>query len=211
MRIGIIGTGRMGSALGTLWATKRNHQVFFGSRKRMKSDALAQIAGSGSQGGIYEEAAEFGEVVVLAVPWSVTEAVVTRLAPYLAGKVLIDMTNALAPARDGLLLDGNTSAAQIIQELVPESHVVKAFNGVPFQLLDSPKIDNHLSQVFYCGNDKDARGKVFELITDLGFVGFDMGGLANARYIEAMTYVWIMHMANAGAGKTSIINIVSGD
>ncbi|MEL7232930.1 MAG: NADPH-dependent F420 reductase [Chloroflexota bacterium] len=207
MKIGIVGSGRMGSGLGTLWSTRRKHQVFFGSRKRMKSEALAQVAGPGSGAGIYEEAAEYGEVVVIALPWQVTEATITRLAPYLSGKTIIDVTNPLTPQQDGLAIDGNTSGAQIIQSLVPDAHVVKAFNGIYFDMLDKPMLNGQKLEIYYCGDNDDAKAHTKELIEDLGFVAADLGGLNMARYLETMVFIWIRRLQQGAIPPHSVINI----
>lgn len=209
MKIGIIGTGRMGSALGTLWSARRKHQVFYGSRKRIKADSLAQVSGPESHGGIYEEAAEFGEVVVIALPWHAVENHITRIAPYLVGKTVIDITNPLTPKAQGFAIDGNTSAAQIIQSLVPEAHVVKAFNGVYFENLENPMFNGKPAEVYYCGNDEAAKAQVADLITDLKFTPVDLGGLEMARYLEAMVYIWIQRLyAGKHNGTDTIINIM---
>lgn len=209
MKIGIIGTGRMGSSLGTLWSTRRKHQVFFGSRKRIKAESLAQVAGPASRSGIYEEAAEFGDVVVLALPWHAVENHVTRLAPYLAGKTVIDITNPLTPQQDGFAIDGNTSGAQIIQSLAPEAHVVKAFNGVYFENLGNPIFNGRPAEVYYCGDDDDAKARARELIADLKFTPVDLGELKMARYLEPMVYIWIQRlMTGKHAGTDTIINIL---
>jgi len=208
MKIGIIGTGKMGGSLGTLWATRRKHRVFFGSRKRIKSESLAQVAGPDSLSGIYEEAAEFGEIVVLAIPWHTVEATIPRLAPYLGGKTLIDVTNPLTLDHDGLAVDGNTSAAEIIQSLVPESHVVKAFNGIPTDLLYKPHLSGQRVEVYYCGNDDTAMAQTGELINDLGFAPADIGGLHHARYLESMVFIWIRRLQEGQAPPLSVINIL---
>lgn len=208
MKIGIIGSGRMGGALGTLWSTRRKHRVFFGSRKRMKSEALAQVAGPDSGGGIYEEAAEFGEVVVLALPWVQVAPTLERLAPYLAGKTIMDITNPLTPGQDGLAIDGNTSGAQLVQQMVPDARVVKAFNGIHFDLLDRPHLREHTVEIYTCGDDPDAKAKAHELIRDLSFTPVDLGGLDYARYLEAMVFVWIRRLQQGSIPPESVINIL---
>lgn len=208
MKIGIIGTGKMGGSLGTLWATRRKHRVFFGSRKRIKSESLAQVAGPDSLSGIYEEAAEFGDVVVLGIPWRTVEATVPRLAPYMAGKTVIDIINPITVDSDGLATDGSTSAAEIIQSLAPDAHVVKAFNGIPADMLYKPHINGHRVEVYYCGDDETAMSHTHELINDLGFAPANIGGLAYARYLEAMVFIWIRRLQDGQAPPLSVINVV---
>jgi len=69
MKIGIIGTGRLGSALGKMWAEK-GHSIVFGSRDPDKAKKLATSIGSNASGGTYEETVKFGDIIILAVPWS---------------------------------------------------------------------------------------------------------------------------------------------
>ncbi|MFZ4814280.1 MAG: NADPH-dependent F420 reductase [Phototrophicaceae bacterium] len=211
MKIGIIGTGKLGGALGMLWATKRKHEVFFGSRKTERSTALAQVAGENAHAGTYEEACAFADVVFLPLPWHATEAIVERLAPLLKGKVVVDPTNALGVATDLLVVPATTSGAQVIQSLAPEARVVKAFNAVQSQNYSQPTFQrDHVGQVFYCGDDADAKGMVRELIEDVRFQPIDMGGLVMAHSIEHLSLVWIkLFREGKVVGDKTIINIIS--
>lgn len=209
MKIGIIGTGRMGGGLGTLWATRRKHQLFFGSRKRIRADSLAQVTGPESRGGIYEEAAEYGDVVLLAIPWIAVEAVVPRLNPYLKDTVLLDITNPLDMKSGGFALSGPESGAEIIQSLAPNATVVKGFNGIYFDNLDAPMYTGgHRAQVYTCADDEDARESVNELITDLNFTPMSLGGLDMARHLEAMVYLWIKGLQAGDVDTDTVINII---
>lgn len=210
MKIGIIGTGRMGSGLGTLWATRRKHQVFFGSRQRIKADSLAQVAGPESRGGIYEEAAEYGDVVLLAIPWMAVETIVPRLNPYLKNTVLLDITNPLDLKSGGFALSGTESGAEIIQSLAPNATVVKGFNGIYFDNLDDPVYTGgHRAQVYTCADDEDARASINELISDLKFTPTSLGGLDMARHLEAMVYLWIKGLQSGDISTDTVINIIN--
>lgn len=188
MDIGILGTGKMGSTLGRLLAAK-GHKVALGSRdhktveKNFKNIPNCEVV---SQQG----AVNFGQVVVLATPWSVTEELVSSLSGW-DGKFVVDITNPLSPDISFLMVGGNTSAAERISERVPTAFVVKAFNSINAANLGQPEFSGEPAQLFYCGNNEDARNTVAELIDDLGFVPICCGELSNARYLEAMAMLWI--------------------
>jgi predicted dinucleotide-binding enzyme len=210
VKIGILGSGRMGSTLGTLWLARRGYEVFFGSRDSDKAVTLARMAGKPCQGGDYAAAAAFGEVVVLAVPWHNALPVVASLQDELAGKVLIDLTNPVQRYGDGLAIDGNTSGAQLLQEALPATGVVKAFNAIPVAVLDNPRFGEHIVQVYYATDSEAARESARQLIAAIDFVPVSAGGLANARYLEALAYLWIMQLAAGRAHpQDSVINIIN--
>lgn len=102
MNIGIIGLGKMGSSLGKIWANKGHNVMFSYSRDPQKLQALAQSSGPHATTGTPAEAAQFGEVVVLTVPWWVVDAL--RAAGSLVGKILIDCTNPFKPDGSGLAI-----------------------------------------------------------------------------------------------------------
>ena len=191
MQIGIIGTGRMGSGLGRLWLAA-GHVIMFGSREPEKAAAMAANMGLNANGGAPIEAAAFGEVVVLATPWDVTEAVVRGVGS-LAGKVVIDMTNAL-DEEGGAALPNGTSAAEQIATWATGARVVKAFNSIYFRVLDAPEFAGQAASGFYCGDDAEAKATAARLIADAGFDPVDCGPLFVARHLEWLAALWI-HMA----------------
>lgn len=198
MKIGIIGTGKMGSGLGRIWAAA-GHQVFFGSREADKAQTLAAEVGGGSGGGTFEEAAAFGEIVLLAVPGFAAEETTLDLKDALRGKALIDLTNVMSQTDFGLFVGTTTSMAEIIAERTG-AKVVKAFNSIHFLNLENPVIDGIRADGFFCGDDDAARTMTEQLITDAGFVPVDCGPLKAARFLEPLAGLWI-HLAYAMGGK----------
>ena len=187
MQIGIIGAGKMGGGLGRLWAAK-GHQGLFGSREPEK--ARAQTASlDNARGGSLEEAAAFGEIILLSVPWSAAIDAVKSLQR-LSGKTLIDLTNPIAPGMT-LAVGHTTSAAEEIAKVANGAHVVKAFNGIHYSLLDNPRFDGYPADVYYCGDDAGAKAAVAQLITDAGFEPVDVGLLENARLLEPLANLWM--------------------
>ena len=188
MQIGIIGAGKMGGPLGKLWAAK-GHAVMFGSRDPAKAKAqAAQI--SAASGGSIDDAAAFGPVVLLGVPWRAAIETATRIGPSLTGKTLIDMTN---PVGDGMTLaiGHTTSLAEEIAAAVAGAKVVKAFNGIHFSQLEKPVFSGFRADVYYCGDDTEAKALVARLIADTGFEPVEAGPLRNARLLEPLANLWM--------------------
>ena len=188
MKIGIVGAGRIGGNLASLWAKQRHEVMLSYSREpenlEQRSSAIGALASVGS----VREAAEFGDAVLFSVPWSRIDEVLEEIGPdALDGKVLIDTTNQFGP--DGLvdLPDGKT-AAQVNAERMPSGvHYVKAFNTLTagFQGAAAGRSGDERVAMFFCGDDDEAKQTVKTLIRDIGFAQVDAGGLADAAVMEA--------------------------
>ncbi|MFD5084861.1 NADPH-dependent F420 reductase [Kitasatospora sp. NPDC058406] len=190
MRIGIIGAGNMARALGGQWA-RAGHEVVFGARSAARAAEAAQSAGARAWVVAGPAAAaEFGEVVLLAVPADAVEAVVAAAAPP-AGRVLVDCTNPIAPGPLGLHLTtaGGPSMAERIAAAAPGTHVVKAFNACHESVwrLTPPVFDGRPLAVPLCGDDPGALALVGRLTADLGATPVTAGPLARAGLLEAAT------------------------
>lgn len=207
MNIGIIGTGNMGSGLGKRFAAA-GERVMFGSRNPEKSAALAASVGSNAQGGSYAEAAKFGEVVVLAVPWrGVDDAI--KAAGSLAGKIVIDVTNPMTPDYMQLVVGFNDSAAEHVARLAVNARVVKAFNHVYAQIIhSSPQFGSQNATVLYCGDDAAAKKTVAGLIERSGFEPVDAGSLQNARYFEPFAELMVQLAYAQGMGTDQAFKLV---
>lgn len=189
MKIGIIGSGNVGSALGKIWAEK-GHEVMFSSRHPEKSKALAQSVGNNASSGLPEDAVKFGDLVLLAVPWSQAENAL-RSAGSLDGKVLIDCTNPLKPDYSGLAIGLTTSAAEEDAKVARGARVVKAFNTTFAALMASEsRLFGEVPPTgFYCGGDAAAKEVVFDLIKDTGLEPVDAGPLEMSRCLEPMAFL----------------------
>ena len=208
MKIAVIGTGNVGSVLGTRWA-QHGHQVVFGSRDPEGESAQQVVAAGGANAcaASAAEAAAASDVVVLATPWSATEETV-KTAGDLAGKVLVDCTNPLAPNLSGLTVGHDTSGAEQIAAWAPGAHVVKAFNSTGAGNMADPAYPGGPVSLFICGDDTDAKEKVTTLAEDLGFDVIDTGGLAMARYLEPLAMLAIKLMYVQGYGPDVALNLV---
>lgn len=203
MKIGVIGTGNMGSGLGRLWARKA-HEVFFGSRHARKAQALAASTGYHTRGGSIAEAAAFGDAVLLATPWDGVKLALAA-AGTLDGKILIDCTNPLVSEETKLAVGYTTSGAEEIARWAPGARVVKAFNTVFGRILNSSAtgFGGDRATVFFCGDDELANVQVTTLIEELGFEAVAAGPLENARYLEPLGELMVQ-LAYAEALGTDI-------
>ncbi|MBC7814943.1 MAG: NAD(P)-binding domain-containing protein [Burkholderiales bacterium] len=195
--IGIIGTGKMGTGLGRVWAAAGN-RVFFGSRDADKAKALAAEIGFGARGGTFEDAVDHSNISVLAVPGFAAESVALELAGNLSNERLIDLTNPMSQTGFGLSVGTTTSMAEIIADHT-KAYVAKAFNTIHYLNLENPVIDGIRADVYYCGDDP-AKFIAKQLIIDAGFEPVDCGPLQAARYIEPLAGLWI-HLAFGMGGK----------
>ncbi len=180
VKIGILGTGNVGSALGKGW-TQAGHKVRFGSRK----PEAAMVPG-GTEALPLADAARWAEVVVLAVPYLAVMDTLEAVEPEgLVGKVLVDVTNVLAKDRS-LAVGHTTSGAEEVAKQVPGAKVVKAFNTVFAQNMSRGRVGDEPLSLFMAGDDSTAKETVSALGRDLGFEPVDAGPLSSARYLEPM-------------------------
>ena len=184
MKIGIIGTGNVGSGLGDIWA-KQGHQILFSfSKDRDHLREVAEAAGANASVGTPQEAVAFGEVVVLAVPWGAVDAALEQ-AGSLNGKILFTTVNALKPDFSGLEVGTTTSAGEEIARRTPGAIVVESM-PVNAEILHSSsrQFGTVSPTVFYVGDDANAKLLVAKLLEETGMEPVDAGPLTNARLIE---------------------------
>jgi predicted dinucleotide-binding enzyme len=203
MKIGILGAGNVGGTLGKRWAAA-GHEVRFGVRdvsSAANKDLLA--ATPKSTAGSLVDAAAFGEVAVLSVPWAAAEDALRQASAGLANKVLIDCTCPVSMGPDllekGLLIGHSTSAGERVQQLAPKARVVKTLCTVGWPIMADPKFNSESATMPYCGDDASAKTAVARLLRDLQFEPLDAGPLANARLLEPFGMLWI-YLAFKGLG-----------
>ena len=194
MRIAIVGTGSVGSALGTRWS-KAGHAVTFGSRhpESEKVLELLEECAPGTKAVGPRQSIAGADVVLLAVPWPATRQTLADLGD-LGGRVLIDCSNPLTADFSGIELGHSTSAAEEIARWAPSARVVKAFNSASAKVMHDPKFGDHRAAMFYCGDDPAAKDLVKQLVVTLDFDPVDAGPLASARYLEPLAMLYI-HLA----------------
>jgi len=196
MKIGILGTGDVGRALGTGFV-KHGHEVKIGSREagNEKAEAWKQETGDKALTGTFADAAAFGEIVIVSTLWTGTENAL-RLAGHdnFKGKTVIDTINPLdfSTGAPRLAVSG-TSAGEEVQKWLPDAHVVKAFNIVGKAHMVDPQFPGGPPDMFIAGNDAGAKETVSGILRDFGWDVVDLGGIESSRYLESMAMVWILH------------------
>lgn len=183
MKISVIGSGGIGGTVGTLWA-KAGHEVLFSSRNPEKLSALVTAAGNSARAGTIAEAANFADVIFLAVYYWTTDNALAA-AGSLDGKIIIDATNPYnrTDTRQIQRVPNVSSALELAQK-VPQAKVVKAYNTLPTATLANEHHRPDPYVLFYCGDDADAKAIVAQLIQDSGFAGIDLGELNQVIYQE---------------------------
>jgi predicted dinucleotide-binding enzyme len=184
MKIGIIGSGHIGSTVGALWI-KAGHEILFSSRHPEHLTALVAQLGPKAHAGSIAEAVAFSDVLLLSVPWGgVAEAI--GAAGSLAGKIVIDTTNQYG--RGGLEhFPNGISALEFNAHRMPGAKLVKSYNTLTsgFQASAAGRTGPTRVAMPYAGENADAKQVVAGLITDSGFDPFDVGGWKEAHFLEA--------------------------
>lgn len=203
MKIGILGTGMVGRALGTCF-TGLGHEVMLGGRSGESGAEWAGGQGHHGAAGTFAEAADFADLAVIAVQGGVALDVAETARKGLAGKTLIDVTNPLDfsqgfPPRliDGLLND--TSLGEALQAALPQTRVVKALNTMSNMVMVNPGALAEPTEVFVAGEDAEAKAQVISLLGEMGWEApVDLGGIAAARGLEAWLLFWTRALGPMG-------------
>ena len=197
MRIAILGTGDVGSRLGSKLVVMGN-EVRMGSRtaKNAKGAAWAKAAGAKASAGTFAEAAKFGEVVFNCTLGAVSlEALKQADANNLAGKVLVDVANPLDFSKGmppTLTVCNTDSLGEQIQRAFPDAKVVKTLNTMGNVVMVNPGLVPGNHDVFLCGNDGLAKAKVVEILHGFGWKSpIDLGDITAARGMEMLVPIWL--------------------
>ncbi|WP_156363945.1 NADPH-dependent F420 reductase [Pseudomonas mandelii] len=181
--ISIIGSGGMAAAIGGL-AAKAGYTVEVMSRDAAKALALAEQVGAGATTGTFG-AAPAGDIVILAVPYSAVLDVVKQYGEELAGKLLVDITNPVAPDLTSFVTPENSFGAQEIANAAPaDAEIIKAFNTHFSHVLAAGPVEGHPLDVFIAGDNAQAKIRVSAFIESLGLRPMDTGPLLMARTLE---------------------------
>ncbi len=143
--------------------------------------------------------AEWGELIILAVPYPAIDEVVQTISGKVSNKIIIDATNALTPDYE-LAVGYTTSGAEELQKKIPSAKVVKAFNTVFAEHMSTGKLKDKRLTVFAAGNDSAAKKEVLHIAEAIGFDAVDSGPLKNARWLETLGYLNIQLGYTLGMG-----------
>ena len=183
MKIGIVGSGRVGSAIGSVWV-KAGHDVMFSSRNLEHDKALAAKLGSHARAGTPREAAAFGDVVMISVPYGALPAVGKDLGELIKGKVVIDTCNPF-PHRDGDIASWarEKGAGLASAELLPGARIVRAFNAIGAASMGSAHSAPGKIGMPIASDDPQAIQVASRLIRDIGYEPVLVGGLAKGKHL----------------------------
>jgi len=185
--VAIIGTGDMGDSLGPRFV-ELGYKVVYGSRdpEGEKAQAVVQQTGGDAVATNQHDAAQAGDIVILAVPWPAMETVAQNLGP-LDGKIIIDISFPNEQGDDGYYVPVvETSSAEMIQEWNPGAHVMKTFALQASYVIDDPKVVGGPVTIPIAADDREAKETVAKIIVEMGLDPVDAGPLRYSRELEAM-------------------------
>jgi len=186
MRVGILGSGLMGSKLGTIFARAGHEVVFTYARSKKKLERLAREAGGNARAGTPREAAHDADALLLAVHWSRIDDVLGQ-AGELTGQVVVSCSLPMNADDTDLVVAHTSSGAEELQKKVGGAPVVSAFGTVPSEVLFEVFAARRAAtrpSLLYCGDHQHAKEVAATLIRDTGFDPLDAGPLRIARYME---------------------------
>ena len=196
MKIGIIGSGIVGRVLGNGFLSE-GHKVMLGTRNISKEEVIIwKNENPKVLLGSFQETAQFGEIIVLAVGGlAVEDAINLAGKEHFIDKIVIDATNPIAavPPDNGVLKYFTTpeeSLMERIQKILPDAKIVKAFNSVGNAFMYKPTFPGGTPTMFICGNDDAAKKTVTDILTSFGWETEDMGQVEAARAIEPLCILW---------------------
>jgi predicted dinucleotide-binding enzyme len=178
LKIGVIGSGRIGGTLGGLWV-KAGHEVMFSSLDIEHDKALAAKLGGGARAGTSREAAAFGEILLVAVPYSALPSLGKDLAKEIKGKVVIDASNPIV-RRDGEIAEWarQKGAGVASMELLPGARIVRAFNAIGYARMAVAHQSAERIGMPMAGDDAKAVAVASRLVREIGYEPVLVGGLA---------------------------------
>ena len=194
-KVGIVGSGIVGQTLANGFV-KHGYDVTIGTNTASKREELKSKTNGTAKIGSFEDAAKFGEIVVVATKGTAAEAALKAAGiANLKGKTVIDTTNPIAdaPPVKGVLqyfTAQNESLMERLQALAPEAHFVKAFSCIGNAFMVNPDFNGVKPTMFICGNHQGAKGEVKTILDRFGFDVADMGAVEAARAIEPLCILW---------------------
>jgi 8-hydroxy-5-deazaflavin:NADPH oxidoreductase len=185
VKIGIIGTGRIGGALARAWV-KAGHEVFVSSRHPQELAGLVAELGPHAHAGTPREAAAFGSVILISVPYRAMPELGTDLRAELAGKIILDTSNPVENRDGAMAIDAQKlGAGPATAELLQNKRVVRAFNciGAPSLAHDGFQQPERLA-IPIGGDDAQALAVAEQLVREIGFDPVVIGSLARTRVFD---------------------------
>jgi predicted dinucleotide-binding enzyme len=205
MKYGVLGTGDVAQEIASK-LVELGHDVMMGSRSAANEKAAEWVKEHGDRAshGTFADAAVFGERIFNCVQGiHAMEALGSCEKESLKGKLLIDQSNPYHYQNGHISLDpaysGNTSLGEEIQKFLPETKVVKTLNYLGAVMMTNPEKLKEPVTGFYCGNDKQAKAEVKEILQDFGWQDtFDLGNISMSRYTEMLGAFWVPVLGQLG-------------
>jgi len=194
-KIGLIGSGRQGGALGVLFA-KAGYPVLFSSRHPEELKEIVAKAGPNAKAGLPQDAATFGDIVVIAVPYGVTPQIGKDYAALMKGKIVIDLGNPREDRDGPMATDAKARGTGVATAgYIPGVRLVRAFNALSFVQVekDAHRAGEKLG-IPVAGDDPAAVKTVVQLVIDAGFDPVVTGNLATAKSFDTGTPVYVKGM-----------------
>lgn len=178
MKIGIIGSGRVGGAVGGAWV-KAGHEVMFSSLDLEADKKLAASLGQNARAGTPREAAAFGDVLLISVPYAALPAIGRDLADLIKGKIVVDTSNPIV-ARDGdMAVAAREKGAGVSSaEFLPGARIVRAFNAIGYARMAEASKQTVRMGMPIAGDDAKALEVASALVRDVGYEPVVVGSLA---------------------------------
>jgi hypothetical protein len=210
MRIAFIGHGNVGGALADHLQRLGHEVTLAASGTRADSAKMLVARNQGLKVAAADKAVKEAEVVVLATPFQASAEVLKPLTSLLAGKILVDCTNPVGP---GLThgLGSKQSGTEMIQALLPETKVVKAFSIYGYENFENSSYPGYGVKpvMMFCGDDAAAKSAVAGLLRDLGWEPLDVGGAEQALHLEHMTLLWVRMVRVGGRSPNTVWAVLS--
>ena len=183
LKIGTVGSGRVGAALGGAWI-KAGHEVMFSSLDLEHDKKLAASLGANARAGTSREAAAFGEVLLVSVPYGALPSIGKELGDLLKGKIVLDTCNPFA-SRDGEIANWarEKGAGLASAELMPGARIVRTFNAVGYSQMAAARDRPERMGMPMASDDAEAVAVVSRLVRDVGFEPVLIGPLAMGKYL----------------------------
>jgi NADPH-dependent F420 reductase len=187
MDIAIIGSGNVGSALARAFV-RSGHDVTITARNAERVSGVASATGARAVA-TNAEAARSADVIVLATPFASAAEVAAEIRNVARGRVIVDTTNRMSFGPSGPDMDTTISNAEELAALLPDSHVVKAFNTLFASNQADPILDDVQLDGFVAGDDAASKARILSLVASIGLEPVDVGPLARARQLESLAFL----------------------
>jgi predicted dinucleotide-binding enzyme len=207
MKIGVLGTGPAGNAIGGKLVSL-GHDVMMGARSASNEKVVAFAERTGGKAGTFRDAAAHGDIVFNCLRGDVSIDVMTAVSAELDGKILADVSNPLDFSKGApptLAITNTDSLGEVLQRGLPNTKVVKTLNTVNNSIMVNPGLIRGPHAVFVSGNDAGAKGRIKDLLRSFGWQQIiDLGDITSARGPEQYLPLWLRLWGNLGTSEFNI-------